>query len=455
MSIRAKRILYIAFIIIFFIANPVILFYSMGYRFNSHTFALELTGSLYISTEPKKPKIFLDGAEVSFSAPKRIRYLLPDRYTVTLRKDSYFDWTRDVEISSGKTTFIEDVVLVQKKSPVLLFESQKDIFGKTPDETKIWFLDSTQNGASVSVYDISRSTTTARAILGPDIAIHTIAPSPLSAGVLFVASAGNIQKFFIFNSLTGSLKLLNIPPYKTFEKIIWDHASPSILYGFSQEILYQINVEENTQRAVFSGEIEDFIVSGNFLYFIKKDSQGYVLSRKRLFDAKSAIDIRLPGALSYSIYMQEKNFLEIQDKEKNFFLVQADIFDSIPMVNAEKFIFSLGKGKSIQWIKSKKSILLSDDFEISLSDLKKQKKYVMNRTSRRISKTESVLEGAYIAVLTENNILITENSPYKKNAYQLTNSGQVVDFFSSGKKNEILFIIEKQKEKYVLGTLRL
>lgn len=455
MSIRAKRILYIAFIIIFFIVNPVILFYSMGYRFNSHTFALELTGSLYITTEPKKPKIFLNGAEVSYSAPKRIRYLLSDRYTVTLKKDSYFDWTRDVEISRGKTTFIENVFLVKKKSPVLILESQKNIFGRTPDEKKIWFLDSMQNDSFVSVYDTSRSTTTASAILGTNIAIHTILPSPLSSFVLFIASADTTQKFFIFDSLTGSLAQLNIPPHKAFEKIIWDQVVPNLLYGFSQGILYQINVEKNIQRAIFADEIEDFVISENFLYFIKKDSRGYILSRKPLFDAKPAIDIRLPQATSYSIHMQEKNFLEIQDEGENFFLVQADIFDSLPMANAEKFIFPLGKGKNIQWIKSKKAILLSDDFEISLSDLKKQKKYVVDRTSHRISKTESILGGAYIAVLIENNILIIENSPYKKNTYQLTNSGRVADFFSSGKKNEILFIIEKQKEKYVLSSLRL
>jgi len=115
----------------FFSISPVIILYTMGYRYDiTHGFVREV-GSLSIDVEPKDVTIMLGDAVLGDRSPLRLTNLTPGTYRLSLTSDSFHTWEKDITIESKQTYYVKDVELVENKSPKnieLPFED-KDILG--------------------------------------------------------------------------------------------------------------------------------------------------------------------------------------------------------------------------------------------------------------------------------------------------------------------------------------
>ncbi|PIR94864.1 hypothetical protein COT95_01865, partial [Candidatus Falkowbacteria bacterium CG10_big_fil_rev_8_21_14_0_10_37_6] len=125
MSLAKRRLLYTAFILLFFIITPVIFFYAAGYNFNLNSGSIERTGILMIKTEPRNAQVSLGErkkhnwlydiiyGDKILTTPLKLRNLLPGDYEVTISKEGYFDYRKQINLLSGRTVVLDNILLVK------------------------------------------------------------------------------------------------------------------------------------------------------------------------------------------------------------------------------------------------------------------------------------------------------------------------------------------------------
>ena len=129
MKLIIRHTLFGIFVLVFFIAAPVIIFYASGYRYNLAKQKIEQTGHLLVTSKPSGADVKIDGkaydqwwrALLHLSpsvTPARIKNLLSGEYTIDLSLDGYWPWRRKAVVLPQQTTFATDVALLIKKDPV-------------------------------------------------------------------------------------------------------------------------------------------------------------------------------------------------------------------------------------------------------------------------------------------------------------------------------------------------
>ena len=116
-----RRALWLCFVAAFFIITPLILLYTVGYRFDWQEWRFRATAGLSVATvTPKAATIFLNDLQVGTKLPFFSASLRSGQYTVTLRHDGYYDWTKTVLLNDTQTTYLKDIELLKKLDPVRL-----------------------------------------------------------------------------------------------------------------------------------------------------------------------------------------------------------------------------------------------------------------------------------------------------------------------------------------------
>jgi len=109
---------------------------------------IQKTGTLAVNSNPGGAKITLINQYSNFFSeeeilknkniftPYKIKSLLPGNYLLSFELDGYWPWQQKVSVYSEQTTYIEDVVLFKKSSPIIFFNSEVqniniDSYGKS------------------------------------------------------------------------------------------------------------------------------------------------------------------------------------------------------------------------------------------------------------------------------------------------------------------------------------
>src|SRR3989339_1070386 len=113
MTLYSRRILYISFIAVFFIAGGIILFYLQGYRLNTdnNKLQIERTGAIQAESEPKGATINLNGEIVSDKSPATLLSLKPGDYQLGLKLAGFQSWTKTVSVAASEVTFSGEITL--------------------------------------------------------------------------------------------------------------------------------------------------------------------------------------------------------------------------------------------------------------------------------------------------------------------------------------------------------
>lgn len=120
MELKTRRLIYLGFILFFLLTAPVMIFYTAGYRYNWQKNKIEQAGVLMVDVKPASTQLFLNNSPLPENRPLRLPDLLPNYYRLEARKDGYFSWQKNLEIKSGQTTLLYDIVLFKNSLPRLL-----------------------------------------------------------------------------------------------------------------------------------------------------------------------------------------------------------------------------------------------------------------------------------------------------------------------------------------------
>ena len=159
MKISWQPIIFFVFVLAFLITAPLVVLHTAGYRYQLHGNKILKTGVLSISSFPRGATLLIDDHEESMRTPAVIENVLPGIHTISLKKEGYLPWNKSLEVSSGSTTFAENVVLffdepstfvgsqsvpIEKTEHTLtetLFDNRRVKINPLPDRTVLAFVD--------------------------------------------------------------------------------------------------------------------------------------------------------------------------------------------------------------------------------------------------------------------------------------------------------------------------
>lgn len=122
MSKRARQIYFTIVCSIAIIALAGILIFVSGYRFDFFHLRFNQTGSLSISTLPKRAQVTIQETHKTADTPVIINQLLPGEYTITVSKPECASWEGKVTIEPNKTILLPNILLFNKTTTAEFIE---------------------------------------------------------------------------------------------------------------------------------------------------------------------------------------------------------------------------------------------------------------------------------------------------------------------------------------------
>lgn len=157
MILRTRRIIYLAFILVFILITPVIILYATGYRYNFQKHRFQKTGILIIKSEPSGANIYLNGGVQKNTTPARIADLIPENYLIEVGKDGYHSWQKNLPVASNLTTFAENITLFGNNLPIVLIDGDVSYLTASPDYGKLAYVLSGEDGDEAWIFDLKNS----------------------------------------------------------------------------------------------------------------------------------------------------------------------------------------------------------------------------------------------------------------------------------------------------------
>lgn len=122
MTLKTRRIIYLLLIVLFIIITPLIIVYGIGYAFDWQKKAFVKTGSFYLKTAPSGAQIFINDNSKG-KTNKYIKRLLPKTYKITIKKDGFHPWEKNLKIEQQIVTEARNILLISEQPK---YETIKD-----------------------------------------------------------------------------------------------------------------------------------------------------------------------------------------------------------------------------------------------------------------------------------------------------------------------------------------
>lgn len=113
-----------------------------GYKFDSHRKNFVQTGSIYINSNPKDVKVYIDGQLRAAKTPFKLSYVLPGNYHLAIEKDDFKKWEKNIVVKPGIVSSESEVILFYNQARVDSFSKIEEIGGfkinQAKDELVYW-----------------------------------------------------------------------------------------------------------------------------------------------------------------------------------------------------------------------------------------------------------------------------------------------------------------------------
>lgn len=409
MSKKLRDALLIIFIVLFVFITIITSLYASGFKFNltwplKFNRLLQKTGMLAIATKPSRAIIYLDEKpqqDLSFNpwkndyltTPSKVKNVLPGKYDLTLELEGYWPYQQTVEIRSGETTFVEDVILFKASSPLLVRASAETNLLISPDNRYLY----TQATQEI----INLKTDTARSLINPaDTVVNDIKITAVNRQLFAPGKWLKNNKFFKAGYLYDPLKPENDNNYTSIigsDVFNWrfDETSGTLYYQTANSI-NQFAISNQANTLILAGEnYLNYQPQGEYIFTISKDQpvklSGYLL--RTLSEANTWI---LPTSGDYVLTDDVADYLSVYDnKNHSLYLFNSSDISAGPI--------TINNIKS--WIVlNNDALLYINDFEIYIFDLNTERSELITRRSELLADIIWNANGNYLIFSGQNTI---------------------------------------------------
>ncbi|MDP3900217.1 MAG: PEGA domain-containing protein [bacterium] len=454
MTLLYRRILYIVFILFFLILTPLVSFYAAGYDFNLKNGSFRRTGILFLESEPKDAEVYLGDKQKYnwlydlfykdriIKTPVKLRNLLPDEYKLTLTKQNYFDYHRDIAIHDGQTLVLNNIMLFKKSYPDVLIN--KNIIEVKKSNNGKYLAALTQDSLSII-----------------NLANNEIKEIPLNAKIDFTGLALG-QKIFwapsdkkillsaiqpvVFNIDNGNIEaVVNDYVKGEIKSIKWNNFSDNELFIQLAGIIYKLDIITKSLNIWHSDGVDnDFLIKDNHLFYLEKNAESSTLI---VYDngSKSIKNrIELPYINLYQISNEnDKIFLHDSDHDILYIIDPWSILPLRDSLNNVKEYTAISDSKVLYW----------NNFEIWL--FQNGKKNLITRISSPISTAIWHPSGDHIIYNSQDNLNVIELKDGEYLSMLRLLSWSDTKSLTLSAKNDFVYFVSPLDEKQGLYKLEI
>ncbi len=148
----------ILFVAAFFILAPLIVLYTVGYRYDWRNGLLKETGAISIDVEPSNTVIFLNEQKLKEQSPVRLSTVIPNRYGVRFALPGYYDWSKEIVVQKKQTVYLKDILLLKKRDPEFMVSGTIKTMGLSSDGRYLLYNLATPTKQEVRIVTLSSAT---------------------------------------------------------------------------------------------------------------------------------------------------------------------------------------------------------------------------------------------------------------------------------------------------------
>lgn len=316
-----RTILSVATFIIFSLIAVVVILLAQGYRLDRETNTIYGTGILVVSSDPSGAILTIND-ELSGATNTTINNLEPGTYTISLEKDGYFPWTKEVEVEATKVLTVDALMIPVSPSLAPVTSTPASQTWLSPDGQKLIY--SVEEGSSAGIWMLDLSSQPFNLARRPiqlvaDTEVITYSDSevewsPNSNDILLtLTSEADIESVYLLSVDNPQQPALVSQPKQTI-LTQWEEeredSFKELTANFSEEI--QEIIKENEETISWSPDNLKF-----FYYQDKDDSRTYYTYDKETKKHGEAATVSLDSfavmrwfADSHHLMMLEKEELD-------------------------------------------------------------------------------------------------------------------------------------------------
>ena len=441
MTIRIRRILYLTFIGLFFVITPLLILYASGYRYNLKRNRIEKTGILIVDSLPRKAQVYINGM-FEDETPARFPRLLPDTYTLELKRSGFHPWQQEVSIESSLTTFRNDIVLFRDSLPITIVQGRIAFLTLLPNREALLYSVMASSTQQLTIRDLSTNSAT----VIPTTVDQAITPTSLvgfSQSGSRALLATNLDGFTHYTVLdTATLETIDLFDITRldFDTVKWDQASDTVLYGLRRSVLYRIDLEQKSASSIISAHITDFLGVGQTIYYVTKVGSESFLNITQTQNPQEPIQkIKIPSLSNYQLTQSADGQLVLLDTDQmDLFVVDqatltAQSADISPLLSA--------RAKNIAFNREGNGLLYYTDFELWVHSFETGEAQLINRVGQQITEALFYPDRPYIIYAQKGQIRAIEitDAP-AKNDIVLTSIQRISDSVLSRDGSMLYFI---------------
>jgi len=431
MTLLHRRLLLIFFILFFIVVSPLLILYALGYKYDAQKGRLEKTGVFFIKAYPKNAEVYLNSKNQNVQTPTRLTRLLPNTYQVTISKEGFLPWIKNLNIEDQTTTFIEDVSLFKEN---LEWGKIKDgNFNQliaAPNKTLSVILETNTTNSIIWLYNLDNNdlktlyTTTAKnkleIITWSETSQKILIKKDNDYLIINIDEKNNARSIY---SLFG----------KRYTDLRWNDLNDNILYATRQNQLYELDLISKKETLLIK-DVYSFEPYLNKVIYVEKQANNFFLSS--LENTKTTQLFKLPSSNNYLLKNTTSNYLVLMDEEQDY-LYLLDPNDSAQPVNA-----IIKNVVDFNWLDQQ--IIYWNNSELWVYYPESKQKILVERTSEKITQGFFHPNAVYVYGVIGNKLKVYElDGRDSRNNYELLNlSSEFNSQLITDKKGQHLFLLD-------------
>lgn len=328
MTKKTRLIILLICVACFLIIAPVLVLYSMGYRFDFVKMRTTATGGIYVRTFPTAGQVIIDSKIIEkpgmFSNSIFVQSLLPTTHSVLIKKNDYYDYFKTLPVQENQVTKLENVLLIKKNIEFSDLADKIDYFSIAPNNQNIITTATEGTNAILRYYSINSQNQSETFSIAQIATISDIKWSDDSSRALISKQYKNSASYYLFDgtlptqsdqqkSLAARMSFLDI----NTQQISFNPQNSQELFFVKNKILY--SEKNNEVLPIISGVIT-YKISGSNIVWLSSDGLLYNSDIfGKLIGPLTTKNIKIVATQSYKIFMLSgRTFLQANNSLFSF-----------------------------------------------------------------------------------------------------------------------------------------
>jgi len=231
-------VLFYFLVILFVVVGTLVILHSRGISLDTENLGFVRTGGIYISSQPNRASIFLDGEEYKnksgvLQRGTLLTDLIPGTYQLLVNEEGFENWGKEVEVLPGEVSVFDTVILPANVDPEVIRSGQFSNFDIAPGYLAL------EGGGGVTLNDVQ--------VFGHKIIELTENGSLLTqsenTGNYYLTNEFNAQNGLNLSLIFNNLKedRLNLPGFVQLQEVTFLPDNERQFYVVTKNALYLLD----------------------------------------------------------------------------------------------------------------------------------------------------------------------------------------------------------------------